>query len=112
MVTTFAGVPGTAGHVDGTGAAVRVHRPRGITADASSVYWCEFNAHTIRQGVLSTGAVSTVVGMVDTAMASTGGYAEGVGTAAEVANPFGIAYHHPSRTLFFSDGSLTIRAIR
>ncbi len=111
-VTTFAGLPGTAGYVDGVGAPVRIHRPRGITADASSVYFAEFNAQTIRQGILATGAVSTLVGTADTTAGSTGGYAEGVGTAALFAAPWGIAYHFPSRSLFISDGSRTIRRIR
>ncbi len=111
-VTTFAGTPGMAGHVDGLGSAARIHRARAITADGASLYFCEFNAHTIRQGVLATGAVSTLVGTADTAAMSVGGYAEGVGTAALVASPWGIVYHHPSGSLFFSDGSRTIRRIQ
>lgn len=85
---------------------------RAITADGGSIYFCEFNAHTIRQGVLATGAVSTLVGTADTSMGSTGGYAEGVGTAALVASPWGIVYHHPSGSIFFSDASRTIRRIQ
>jgi len=111
-VTTFAGVPGMAGYVDGVGSAARIHRARAITADGASIYFCEFNAHTIRQGVLATSEISTLVGMADTSMGSTGGYAEGVGTAARLASPWGIVYHHPSGSLFFSDASRTIRRIQ
>jgi cysteine-rich repeat protein len=107
-VTTVAGVPGTAGYVDGVGATVRVHRPRGITADASSVYFCEFNMNTIRQVITSTGAVSTVVGTPSL----TTGYAEGVGPAAVLNAPWGIVYHHPTRSLFFSEANHTIRRIQ
>ena len=39
-----------------------VHRPRGMTSDGPSVYWAEFNQNTIRQGVIATMDVSTVVG--------------------------------------------------
>jgi cysteine-rich repeat protein len=112
QVTTFAGLPGTAGYVDGVGPTVRIHRARAITADGSSVFFCEFNAHTIRQGILATGAVSTLVGTADTAMGSTGGYAEGVGTAALLASPWGIVYHPPTGSIFFSDASRTIRRIQ
>jgi hypothetical protein len=112
-VTTFAGVSGMSAHVDGIGTAARIHRPRGITADGSSIYFCEFNAHTIRQGVLATGEISTLVGMADTTAGSTGGYVEGVGTGAELSNPFSVVYHFPSRSLFFVDGgNSVIRRIR
>jgi hypothetical protein len=103
-VTTFAGVSGMAGHTDGVGPAARIHRPRGITADASSIYFAEFNAHTIRQGVIATQSITTLAGMANTAGGSTGGYAEGVGLAAEFSNPFSVAYHFPSRSLFVVDG--------
>jgi len=107
-VTTFAGVSGMAGHTDGIGAMARIHRPRGITADASSIYFAEFNAHTIRQGVLATQEVTTLAGMADTSGGSTGGYTEGTGLAAEFANPFSVAYHFPSRSLFVVDGGNSV----
>lgn len=89
------------------------HRPRGITADGSSIYFCEFNAHTIRQGLLATGAITTLAGVADTTGGSTGGYVEGVGTAAQFSNPFSIAFHFPSSSLFVVDsGNSVIRRIR
>lgn len=125
VVTTFAG-NGTAGYVDAVGAAARSHRPRGITSDGTSLYWVEFNAHAIRQGILATREVSTLAGNVTTcsspAMCSGGdtcangvclppgggppvggGYVDGVGTAAELFAPFSIAFHFPSRSLFVTD---------
>ncbi len=112
-VTTFAGVQGMAGHVDGVGTAARIHRPRGITADGSSIYFAEFNAHTVRQGVLATGEVTTLVGMADTSAGSTGGYTEGVGLAAELSNPFSVAFHFPSNSIFVLDsGNSVIRRIQ
>ena len=60
-VSTFAG-NGVQGYADGAGARARVHRPRGIAFDGESVYWVEFNQHTIRQGVIATGDVSTMAG--------------------------------------------------
>jgi cysteine-rich repeat protein len=97
-VTSFAG-DGTSGIVDGVGTAARIGRPRGMTSDGTSIYWVEFNAHLIRQGVLATQSVTTMIG---TAMMA--GYTEGVGSAARIASPFGITYHYPSRSLFWLDG--------
>jgi cysteine-rich repeat protein len=99
-VTTFAGVNGMVGHTDGIGPAARIHRPRGITADASSIYFVEFERHTVRQGVLATRSVTTLAGMAMPA----GGYVEGVGLASQFSQPWSIVYHHPTRSLFVSDG--------
>jgi hypothetical protein len=104
-VTTFAG-DGTAGYADGTGTAALVHRPRGMTSDGTSVYWVEFNQHTIRQGIFSNRRVSTLAG---THCGGTdpcaGGYASGVGTAALFDGPFAIAFHYPSNTLYVVDSA-------
>lgn len=101
-VTTFAGVAGMAGHVDGVGAAARIHRPRGITADGASLYFVEFNRHTVRQGVFSTAEISTLAGPAAGTM--TGSHMDGVGNAAQFNLPFSVAYHFPSRSLFVVDG--------
>ena len=111
-VTTFAGVRGMRMYLDGVGTAARIFRPRGITADGGSIYFVEFNAHTVRQGVLASGSVTTLAGMVDTAPMSTGGYVDAVGVAAAFASPWGIAYHHPSHSLFVSDANHVIRRIQ
>jgi cysteine-rich repeat protein len=119
QVTTFAGT-GSCGYADGTGTAAEVHRPRGMTSDGTSLYWVEFNAHTIRQGVLATGDVSTMVGAPPACtltcscpQAPAGSYQEGVGAAAALDNPFSVTYHFPSRSLFFVDGgNAVIRRIQ
>jgi hypothetical protein len=105
-VTTFAG-NGTAGYVDAVGGAARIHRPRGIATDGTSVYFAEFNAHTIRQGVIATQSVSTLVGAP-----MSPGYVEGVGSAARLDSPWGLAFHYPSNSLFFVDASRVIRRIQ
>ncbi|MFZ5469558.1 MAG: DUF4215 domain-containing protein [Myxococcota bacterium] len=115
-VGTFAGT-GSCGYLDGVGTAAAVHRPRGMTSDGTSLYWVEFNAHTLRQGVLSTQAVSTMLGTAPACTATctcspapAGSYAEGRGAAAGLAFPFSVAYHFPSRSLFFVDsGNAVIR---
>lgn len=132
VVTTFAG-NGTAGYVDDVGAAARSHRPRGITSDGTSVYWVEFNAHAIRQGIVSSASVSTLAGNVtlcppgcpggtscrngvclppSSGPPAGGGSTDGVGTAAEFFAPFSIAYHYGSSSLFVIGGNHTIRRIQ
>jgi len=111
MVTTFAG-DGTDGlYADGLGGRTgpaRIHRPRGITSDGTSVYWVEANAHTVRQGVIATLDVSTLAGMPMSA-----GYVEGPGATARFDGPFSIAYHYPSRSLFVMDSANhVIRRVR
>jgi cysteine-rich repeat protein len=119
-VTTFAGT-GACGYADGLGTAAAIHRPRGMTSDGTSLYWVEFNAHTIRQGVIATGDVSTMIGTPAACTLTcscgmpppTGGYAEGVGAAAAMSGPYGVTYHFPSRSLFFVDGgNAVIRRIQ
>ena len=104
-VTTFAG-NGTAGYVDGAAGTTRVERPRGIASDGTNVFWNEQAAGTIRQGILATGDVSTLVGTPGTT-----GYMEGVGSAARLDTPWGLTYHYPSNSLFVSSNSM-IRRIR
>jgi cysteine-rich repeat protein len=111
-VTTFAG-NGTCGYADGVGTAAQIHRPRGMTSDGTSIYWVEFNAHTIRQAPVATADVTTFAGTVPNPCILTcscgsppaGSYAEGVGTAALFDNPWNIAFHYPSQSLFVTDSA-------
>lgn len=110
-VTTFAGT-GMCGYADGVGAMAGIHRPRGMTSDGTSIYWVEFNAHTVRQGVVATADVSTLAGTPAPCLTNcscgaggvAGGYAEGTAGAAQFNNPWNIAYHYPSKSLFVMDG--------
>lgn len=103
-VTTFAG-NGTSGYVDGVGTAALIHRPRGMSSDGTSIYWVEFEQHTVRQGILATQEVSTLVGTHCGGAACTGGHAEGVGTAALFNGPFAAAFHYPTNSLFILDSA-------
>jgi cysteine-rich repeat protein len=104
-VTTFAG-DGTSGYLDSIGTSALIHRPRGMTSDGTSIYWTEFNQHTIRQGILATQAVSTLVGThCGGVMPCTGGYNEGIGTAALFDGPFSIVFHYPTNSLYVHDGA-------
>lgn len=118
-VTTFAGA-GACGYVDGVGPLAAIHRPRGMTSDGTSIYWVEFDAHTIRQAVTATGSVTTLLGTPAACTSNcscganpAGGYAEGVGAAAALDSPFSMAFHFPSNSLFVVDsGNSVIRRIQ
>ena len=121
-VTTVAGEPtGACGLVDGVGPAARFNRIRGLTTDGTSLYTGEQNAYVIRQTVVSTKSVTTLAG---TAPACTitctcpmpppaGAYQEGVGVNALFNNPFSLAFHYPSSSLFVLDaGNRVVRRIQ
>jgi cysteine-rich repeat protein len=111
-VSTFAG-DGTSGYVDGVGTLARIFRPRGMTSDGTSIYWVECDQHTVRQGVLATASVTTLVGTHCGGATCTGSYAEGVGTAALFNVPFDVAFHLPTDTLFVVDSAnFVIRTVR
>ncbi|MDD5594231.1 MAG: hypothetical protein PHG97_05790, partial [Candidatus Margulisbacteria bacterium] len=87
VVTTIAGTAGISGSADGTGAAARFNRPRGITTDGNILYVSDSTNSTIRKIDLVTLAVTTIIGTPGSY-----GTAEGIGTAAQVDDPRGLAF--------------------
>jgi hypothetical protein len=92
-----------------------------MTSDGTSIYFVEFNAHTVRQSVLVTQSISTLlgtppactIGCTCVAPPPVGGYLEGTGAAAQLNNPFALAFHYPSNSLFIADGgNAVIRRIQ
>jgi len=82
QVTTVVG-DGTAGNIDGIGEAARISSPQSLTIDASgSIIFASSNF--IRMFTPSTGAVTTI-------LSAGGGYADGVGDAARLLGPDGVA---------------------
>jgi len=84
-VTTLAGTAGSSGSTDGTGAAARFNGPEGIATDGTNVYVLDKENDTIRQIVISTGAVTTLAGT-----AGAPGSADGTGAAARFNWPQGL----------------------
>ncbi len=81
-VTTLAGLAGSPGAVDGTGAAARFATPQGIALDAAgNVYVADRSNQTIRK-VTPAGVVTTIAGQVGVA-----GGMDGVATAATFNGP-------------------------
>lgn len=85
-VTTFAGLPGSAGERDGTGSAARFNRASGVTADAKGdVYVADSDNNTIRR-ITSARAVTTLAGLP-----AGSGSADGIAGAARFNLPSGLA---------------------
>jgi DNA-binding beta-propeller fold protein YncE len=85
VVTTVAGQAGSAGSVDGSGAAARFDSPEGIVCDAAGdLYVADAHNCTIRK-VTPAGEVTTVAGK-----SRAEGSADGRGTAARFYAPSGI----------------------
>lgn len=85
-VTTLAGVAGSSGSADGTGAAARFDFPRSVAVDAAgNVYVADRDSSTVRK-VTAQGVVTTVAGQ-----AGTTGSADGTGGAARFRLAAGVA---------------------
>lgn len=85
VVTTLAGTAGSSGSADGIGNTATFFAPTNITTDGTNLYVTDTYNHTIRQVVISTGAVTTLAGT-----AGSSGFADGTGTAARFYQPTGI----------------------
>lgn len=86
VVTTLAGTPGTFGSADGIGSAAQFNGPMGITTDGTNLYVADSGNNSIRKIVVATGAVTTLAGS-----SGVSGSADGIGSAARLSDPFGIA---------------------
>ncbi len=83
VVTTFAGVAGSAGTTNGAAASAKFSAPSGVAVDASgNVYVADTTNNLIRE--ISAGTVSTIAGAAS-------GFVDGIGTAGHFQGPFAIA---------------------
>ena len=108
-VTGVADIAVTAGAADGAGSAASFNQPRGITSDGTSLYVADTGNNKIRQIAISSGAVSSLTGVANTAAAA--GHADGAPAAATFSGPFGILAAGTS--LYVADtGNNAIRRIQ
>lgn len=106
VVTTLAGTVGSAGNVDGAGAAARFNAPIGIAADTTgNLFVADLRNGTIRK-IAPGGVVTTFAGEGPSI-----GNLDGVGSAAQFSNPEGIAAG-PGGNLYVADtGNGAIRLV-
>ncbi len=107
VVTTLAGLAGTAGTVDGTGSAARFNQPVGVavTGDGSLIYVSEATGQVVRR-ITSAGVVTTLAGGVGVA-----GTLNGTGTAARFDQPAGLALDAAGNVYVADFGNHAIRRI-
>lgn len=106
VVSTFAGIPGVWGSVDGGPGEATFSYPKGVAVDgAGNVYVADTNAQTIRK-VTPAGVVSTIAGMPGTP-----GSTDGQGNAARFRNPEGLAVGVSGNVYVADTGNHTIRMV-
>jgi uncharacterized repeat protein (TIGR03803 family) len=102
-VTTLAG--STSGYVDGVGTAAKFNEAVGLAYDSKGyLYVADANNNKIRKIDLSSANVTTLVG-------SSGGSADGIGSAAQFNYPFGLAYDGNNNLYVMDDGNNEIRKL-
>lgn len=83
IVSTFAGIAGTPGFIDGQGLTAQFANPFGMTIDKDdNIIVADYGNNRIRK-ITPSGVVSTIAG-------GSGGYADGIGTAAKFNGPVGV----------------------
>ncbi len=106
VVSTLAGLAGSAGSTDGTGSAARFFHPDGVAVDAAgTVYVGDTFNHTIRT-ITPAGVVSTLAGL-----ASSPGSTDGIGSAARFNSPGGVAVDAAGNVYVADTVNHTIRKI-
>ena len=106
-ISTLAGQPNSPGAVDAVGAAARFQFPAAVVADASgNLYIADTTNHAVRKVVVSTGAVTTVAGLLGTS-----GTADGAGTLARFNQPQGLALDSAANKLYVSETCGSSRSI-
>jgi sugar lactone lactonase YvrE len=103
-VTTLAGTPGIGGRSDGSGAGASFFYPAGIASTSSGVvYIADTGNHSIR-AMTSPGVITTLAGSVGQK-----GSADGTGSAANFAYPYGVATNNSGVIYIADSGNNTIR---
>ena len=104
LVTTLAGVAGTAGSADGSGNVARFSGPGGVAVDSTgNVFVADTNNSTIRE-ITPAGVVTTIGGLAGTA-----GDGDGVAAAARFDHPTGLSVDSAGNLYIADNRNHTIR---
>ncbi len=105
VVTTLAGLAGSGGVADGTGAAARFNMPSGVAVDgAGNVYVADTGNHTIRM-IFTDGTVMTRAGSAGSPDAT-----DAIGNNARFNSPYGVAVDRNNNLLVADSANHTIRS--
>lgn len=104
VVTTLAG-SGSQTFADGTGAGASFNNPHGVAVlPDGNIVVADFGNHRIRRITYPGGVVTTIAG-------SSGGFADGTGTAASFGDPWGVAVT-PTDVIVVTDrGNVRVRLV-
>lgn len=105
VVSTFAGLTGTRGDVDGTGTAARFYDPQNLAIDAFDNIYVPDGAGNVVRKITPAGVVTTIAGSGAT------GSADGTGIAAQFNDPTGIAVDAFGNIYVADNGNNTVRKI-
>ena len=104
VVTTVAGQTGVAGSTDGANSQATFHYPSGVAVDSTgNLYVVDTDNDTLRE-ITSDGAVSTLAGL-----AGSSGSADGIGTAARLDYPTGVAVDSSGKVYIADTNNDTVR---
>ena len=106
VVTTLAGVAGSAGSEDGTGRAARFNDPCGVAVDSRGILIVADSGNDVVRKVTSAGKVTTVAGLAGSA-----GNADGTGSGARFYGPSGVAIDKAGNAYVADRHNFTIRKV-
>jgi sugar lactone lactonase YvrE len=89
-VTTLAGTASTSGYSDGVGSAASFSSPHGITTDGTHLFVADTYYNLIREIVIATRQVTTILSLDDSTPITLHGSDDGIASAASFYQPFGL----------------------
>lgn len=104
QVTTFAGLPGFPGAVDGKGTTARFNNPIGLTIDAANCIYVADKGNAIIRKITPAGKVTTIVGL-----AGSSGSTDGTGTTARLTFPETLTVNSTGTQIVVMDNNSTRR---
>lgn len=109
VVSTLAG-DGNCGYVDGPGVNAEFCNPPGVAVDSTGNVYIADLSNCIRK-VTPAGVVTTLAGLCVPASEGYGSYADGTGTAARFAQPYGVAVDSSGNIYVADEANNRIRKI-